>query len=48
MRSTIARTTRSMGLDFIRKNAIAASRRRECLRWQSEICRRALIRCILI
>ena len=38
----------SMGLDFIRKNAIAASRRRECLRWQSAICRRALIRCIPI
>lgn len=38
MRSTIARTTRSMGLDFIRKNAIAASRRQECLRWQSAIC----------
>ena len=36
MRSTIARTTRSMGLDFIRKNAIAASRRRECLRWQTD------------
>ena len=28
--------------------AIAASRRRECLRWQSAICRRALIRCIPI
>ena len=30
------------------EDAIAASRRRECLRWQSEICRRALIRCIPI
>ena len=48
MNEVLERTTRSMGSDFIRKNAIAASRRRECLRWQSEICRRALIRCIPI
>ena len=37
-----------MGLDFIRKNAIAASRRQECLRWQSAICRGALIKHIPI
>ncbi len=36
------------GIGLYKKNAIAASRRRECLRWQSAICRRALIRCIPI